>query len=95
MATPQSKLLVNSIEAFDPAGPVTVSYGASVPATGTLTVNGNAAFSSGIITTHTHAGTDVNVTGVLTASAYVGSASNFTSLPIIDDGKAIAFTLLG
>jgi hypothetical protein len=31
----------------------------------------------------------------MTASSFIGSASNMSSLPVIDNGKAIAFTLIG
>ena len=50
MTVPNSKISVDSIEAYDPAGPVTVSMGASVTG-GTFTINGNADFSTGIVTT--------------------------------------------
>ena len=94
MTALNSKILVNSIEASDPVGPVTVSMGASVTG-GTFTINGNANFSSGVVTTTQYSGTSVNVSGVLTAASFVGSAANMSFLPVIDDGKAIAFTLLG
>ena len=94
MTVPNSKILVNSIEAYDPSGPVTVSMGASVTG-GAFTINGNANFSSGIVTATQHSGTSVNVSGVLTATSFVGSAANLSSLPVISDGKAIAFTILG
>jgi hypothetical protein len=94
MTVPNSKVLVNSIEASDPVGPVTVSMGASVTG-GSLTINGNANFSSGIVTTTQHSGTSVNISGIMTASSFIGSASNMSSLPVIDNGKAIAFTLIG
>jgi len=94
MTVPNSKILVNSIEAADPVGPVVVSFGASVTG-GTFTINGNANFSSGIVTTTQYSGTSVNISGVMTASSFIGSASNMTSLPVIDNGKAIAFTLIG
>ena len=94
MTVPNSKISVDSIEAYDPAGPVTVSMGASVTG-GTFTINGNADFSTGIVTTTQHSGTSVNISGILTASSIVGSAANMSSLPTISDGKAIAFTILG
>ena len=94
MTALNSKILVDSIEASDPVGPVLVSMGASVTG-GEFTINGNANFSSGIVTATQYSGTSVNVSGVLTASSFVGSAANMSFLPVIDDGKAIAFTLLG
>ena len=94
MTVPNSKISVDSIEAYDPAGPVTVSMGASVTG-GSLTINGNANFLSGIVTATQHSGTSVNISGILTASSFVGSAANMASLPVISDSKAIAYTFLG
>ena len=94
MTVPNSKISVDSIEAYDPAGPVTVSMGASVTS-GSFTVNGNADFPTGIVTATQHSGTSVNISGILTAASFVGSAANMSSLPVISDGKAIAFTILG
>ena len=90
-----SKIKVNSIEAADPVGPVVVSYGATVPAGGTFTINGNANF-AGIITAGSHSGTNVSVSsGIVTAASFSGSASGFTNLPVINNSKSIAFTLIG
>ena len=94
MTVPNSKISVDSIEAYDPVGPVTVSMGASITG-GAFIVNGNANFSSGILTVTSHTGTQANITGILTAGSYVGSAENLSSLPVIGDSKAIAFTFLG
>tara|TARA_Y100000004_G_scaffold153615_1_gene177428 strand:- start:9550 stop:9786 length:237 start_codon:yes stop_codon:yes gene_type:complete len=74
-----SKIQVNSIEAFNPSGTaVNVSFGATVPSGKTLTVNGG-----------------VNATGVVTASNFVGDGSNLTELNIATEGKTIAFTIIG
>jgi len=90
-----SKIKVDSIEAYDPVGPVVVSYGATVPSGQTFNINGNANF-VGVITAGSHSGTNVNVSsGIVTASSFVGSASGFTNLPVIDSAKSIAFTLIG
>lgn len=92
--TINSKILVDSIEAYDPTGPVVVSYGATIPPTATLSVNGNANF-VGVITAESHSGNNIISAGVVTASSFSGDASGFTNLPVIDDGKSIAFTLIG
>ena len=89
-----SKIKVDSIEAYDPVGPVQISYGATVPSGGSFTINGNANFASGVVTATTHAGTNINATGIITASSLVGSATNLTSLPVISNAKSIAFTLI-
>lgn len=93
MTIPNSKILVDAIEAYDPVGPVQVSYGATVPAGTTFTINGNANFPSGIVTAGTHSGTNVNATGIMTGT-FVGSATNITSLPVINNGKAIGFAFI-
>jgi hypothetical protein len=95
MTVPQSQIQVDSIEAYDPIGPVAVSYGATVPSGATFNINGNANI-TGVITAGSHSGTDVNVSsGIVTASSFVGSASGFTNLPVINTGKSIAFTIIG
>lgn len=94
--TINSKIKVNSIEAFDPVGPVQISYGATVSPGSTFQINGNANFSSGIVTASNHSGVNVNVSsGIMTAGFFVGSASSFTNLPVISSSKSIAFTLIG
>lgn len=94
MTVPNSKISVDSIEAYDPVGPVNVSMGASVTG-GSFTISGNANFSTGIVTATQHSGTSVNVSGVLTATSFIGSAANMSFIPVISEGKAIAFTILG
>jgi len=74
-----SKIQVDSIEAFDPEGSsVNVSYGATIPPGKILTVNGN-----------------VNATGVVTATNFVGNGSGLTNLTVATQSKAIAFTIIG
>ena len=72
--TVNSKIQVNSIEAYDPVGPVVVSYGASVPSGQTFTAQGN-----------------VNISGVVTATNFVGNGSGLTELSVATQGKSIAF----
>lgn len=95
MTVPQSQIRVNSVEGQDPIGPVLVSYGATIPAGGTFRINGNANFVTGVITASSHSGTNVISSGILTATSFVGSASGFTNLPVINNSKSIAFTLIG
>lgn len=95
MTLPNSKILVNSIEAYDPVGPVNVSYGATIPSGAVFQINGNTDFSPGVVTIGTYSGGNIVATGVVTASSFVGTSTGFTNLPVINDSKAIAFTLLG
>ena len=95
--TTNSKILVDTLEGINPdssSGPVTVSMGASVTG-GTLTINGNANFSSvGIVTAGQHSGTSINVSGIVTATSFSGDGSGLSNLPVISEGKAIALTLI-
>ena len=69
-----SKIKVDSIEAYDPAGPVTISYGATVPSGSTFTVNGN-----------------VNASGIVTATSFVGNGSGLTNIPVATQSKIYAY----
>jgi hypothetical protein len=73
-----SKIQVDSLESYDPVGPVVVSYGASVPSSQTFTALG-----------------DVNISGVVTATNFVGDGSGLTQLSIATESKAIAYTIIG
>ena len=73
-----SKIQVNSIEAYDPVGPVNVSFGFTVPSGQTLTVSGG-----------------VNISGVVTASNFVGDGSNLTDINVTTVSKTIHTQLLG
>ena len=42
----------------------------------------------------THGGENANFTGVCTATSFVGNGSALTNLPIITEGKSIAYTLI-
>jgi len=94
MTTPNSKIQVDSIEAYEPSGPVQVSYGASIPSGGTFVVNGNLN-TTGVVTSTTLAGTNMSSSGIITAGRLSGSASGLTALPVISNAKSIAFTLIG
>jgi len=66
--TINSKLQVDSIEAFDPAGPVVVSYGASVPSGQTFTAQGNVNI-SGIVTASNFSGDGSGLSGLNIATS--------------------------
>ena len=72
--TINSKIRLNSIEAYDPAGPVVVSYGASIPSGQTLTAQGNVNI-AGVITASNFVGdgsglTDLSVADESTVIAF-------------------------
>ena len=65
--TVNSKIQVNSIEAYDPVGPVVVSYGASVPSGQTFTAQGNVNV-VGVITASNFVGNGSGLTGLSIAT---------------------------
>jgi len=67
MTVPQSKIQVDSVEAYDPAGPVTVSYGASVPSGQTFTAEGNVNI-VGVVTATSFSGNGSGLTGLTIAT---------------------------
>jgi len=71
---PDSKVKVNSIEGYDPVGPVVLGYGASVPI---ITGSGG-----------------INVTGIITATSFVGSGANLTGLSIATKSRSIAYNFI-
>jgi len=66
--TINSKIQVDSIEAFDPAGPVVVSYGASVPSGQTFTAQGNVNV-VGVITASNFSGDGSGLSGLNIATS--------------------------
>ena len=65
--TVNSKIQVNSIEAYDPTGPVVVSYGASVPSGQTFIAQGNVNV-VGVITASNFSGNGSGLTGLSIAT---------------------------
>jgi len=65
--TINSKIKVNSLEAYDPPGPVLISYGATVPSGSTFTVNGGMSI-SGVVTATSFSGSGANLTNIPVAT---------------------------
>lgn len=63
-----SEIKVDSIESYDPVGPVVVSYGASVPSGQTFTAQGNVNI-SGIVTASNFSGNGSGLTGLTIATS--------------------------
>ena len=61
--TINSKILVDSIEAYDPSGPVVISYGATVPSGQLFTVNGNVNV-TGVVTATSFSGNGSGLTNI-------------------------------
>jgi hypothetical protein len=89
-----SNLRVNKIVNYNDDGPVEFSTGLTVPSgkelTGTVNIN-----TTGIVTsTSLEVTQGVNLSGVATASSYVGSGVGLTGVPGTSNGKGIAFVLI-
>jgi hypothetical protein len=87
-----SKIKVDSIEAYEPAGPINLPYGATLPVGSKFELSGNHNI-SGIVTVTSYEGTNVTINGTLVGT-FVGDSSNITGLPVIDEGKAVTFAMI-
>ena len=90
-----SNLRVNKITNYTDDGPVEFSTGLTIPADKTLDapiINVNTA---GIITSNSLVVSQgVSLSGVATASSYVGVGIGLTGVPGTPNGKGIAFVLI-
>jgi len=86
-----SKIKVDEIVSYDPPNQaVQLTQGATVPAGQTLTVNGDLDLGTGTINTGTVSGTNITATGAVTATSFLGDATNITALPITSVSKSVA-----
>lgn len=85
-----SKIKVNSIVNKNDDGEVELTRGAIIPPGQQLSVSGNFNV-TGILTAANYNVTSMNVSGVVTASAFIGDGSGLTSLPTVSIGKIIAY----
>lgn len=90
--TQQSAVRVNSIVSLNGTGPVELPYGAIIPSDGTLNASGNVNI-TGVTTIATIDATNIQATTV-SATSFVGDGSQLTGLPIVNDSKVIALTLI-
>ena len=72
-----SKIKVDSIEAYDPIGSVDIPYGAIVPSGATFTINGG-----------------MSISGVATATSFVGDGSGLTNIPVATQGTIIGLAFI-
>jgi len=87
-----SQIRVDSISDLNGTGSPELTQGATIPSTGTLTVNGNIN-SSGIATVGFLSATNVSV-GIITATTFVGDGSGLTGLQVTSPSKSIAFAIV-
>jgi hypothetical protein len=87
-----SKILVDSITDINGTGAVSFPNSAIVPDGGTIVLNGN--LNVGVATVGLITATDINATTINASGGFSGDGSGLTGLPIVDDAKAIALTLI-
>ena len=68
MSVSNSQIQVDSIEAYDPVGPVVVSYGASIPAGQSISGSGGINV-TGIVTASGFSGDGSGLTGIFVATS--------------------------
>jgi len=88
-----ARLRVNSIVNRNDNNAVTLSYGATIPSGQLLNVQGNVNI-SGIATVGFLTAKNANVTGVITATSFVGSGSGLTNVPVVSASKSIALKII-
>ena len=88
-----SQVRVDKISNLAETGAVELTFGATIPSGQTLAVAGNLN-SSGIATVGVLSATSANITGVLTATKFVGDGSALTNLPNATKGFAIAMNTI-
>jgi hypothetical protein len=88
-----SKLNVNLITNRNEDGPVELSKGAIIPDGQQFTVNGDINL-VGVLTATTYNVGSIDVTGIVTASAFYGDGSQLSNLPSVNESKIIAYTVV-
>ena len=89
-----SQIRVDSITDLSGTGPVELTYGGSLPTGSRLTVNGNVNI-TGVSTVGFLSATNAEITGVVTATAFVGDGSGLTGVQSVGEAKSIAFAIIG
>ena len=85
------KIKSDSIVSSNGSGPVELSYGASLPSGTQLNIQGDVNISAtGISTVEFLSVTNVNASGVVTATSFVGDGSGLTAVPSVSASKSIA-----
>ena len=90
------KIKSDSIVSSNGSGPVELSYGASLPSGTQLNIQGDVNISAtGISTVEFLSVTNVNASGVVTATSFVGDGSGLTGVPSVSASKSIALAIIG
>lgn len=89
-----SQIRVDSISNLGGDGAVELTYGASIPSTGKITVQGNLNI-AGVSTVGFLTLTNANISGIVTAASFVGDGSGLIGIPVANEAKTIAFAIIG
>jgi hypothetical protein len=88
-----STLRVNKIANLNDNGPVSLEKGLILPSG--FAIDGNVVISTtGIATVTSLVAENVNVTGVMTATTFLGDASALTNLPGLSNSKTVALNFI-
>ena len=84
-----ARIKVDSITDRNNSGQPTLTYGAILPSGSRLNVQGNVNI-SGVSTVGLLSATNASVSGIVTASTFVGDGSQLTGLQSVSSSKSIA-----
>lgn len=88
-----ARLKVNTIVDRNDSGQPSLPYGASIPSGELINVNGNVNL-TGISTVGFVTSSDASVSGIVTATFFIGDGSGLQAIPTATISKAIALKLL-
>ena len=88
-----SQIRVDSITDLNGTGVVELTHGASFPSGSKLTHNGNINI-VGVATIGLLSATDMNVSGIVTASSFVGDGSQLQGVQSVSESKSIALKVI-
>ena len=88
-----ARLNVNTITDRNDSGAPELTYGATLPSGSKLTVNGNINL-TGISTIGILSVTNAVVSGIVTATSFVGDGSQLTGLQSVSPSKSIALKIV-
>jgi hypothetical protein len=89
-----SQIRVDSITDLNGTAATELTYGAILPALSKLTVNGNINL-TGLSTVGILSATNAVVSGIVTATSFVGDGSQLTGVQTVSVSKSIALAIVG
>jgi len=89
-----SQIRVDSISDLNGTGAVELTYGATIPSTAKINIQGNINI-SGVSTVGFLTASNANITGIVTATSFVGNGSGLTGINVASAAKSIAFAIIG